>query len=529
MHQILVDILEKLREREKNPIEYGNSVIESKIGILNYPRGFGRKCILAELLSKPLLGWEKDSSFRFEILDKLYTQGQIIKKNIVESKKTNYSIIITHLSDIPLWKKILQKKNHLTLVTFTKRQQKIPSSNQSTIILTIPSMFSYLIQNYFHRKAIERILIFDPELMKLKELSNPILFYGRTWIITSDPKWILYYSDKKHFIYHFIPNKIDILLFRHLCLLPDDDIKQKLYHDFNLPTYEKLDHYCREEMFVILKGHLEDGMYSLLEKGQIKLVLEKMNNLGTCTNIFDYVQDKINQELEEATLNYQNDPDESRQLYWKEKIDILEKKKSSLFEKIEQYHNKNACIICSDTLKEPILLYCCQNIICGKCIFKWLQENNKCPYCRYILHNDDLVSLKYKLSSKKKNTVPYKKLLSKQNKITEIILENRNSYLLFFAESNDIIQTLLTFAEEHSIPFIHFQGSKREKDEYIKNILQYHFILISDKTDFIGYSFPHIHHFISYPLLEKTMEDFIFSRFYRYERTEPFYYHRFLN
>ena len=100
---------------------------------------------------------------------------------------------------------------------------------------------------------------------------------------------------------------------------------------------------------------------------------------------------------------------------------------------------------------------------------------------------------------------------------------------MFFVESNDIIQTLLSFAEEHSIPFIHFQGSKREKDEYIKNILQYHFILISDKTDFIGYSFPHIHHFISYTLLEKTMEDFIFSRFYRYERTEPFYYHRFLN
>ena len=477
MHEILLDILEKLRDREKNPIYNGNTIIESKVGILNYPRGFGRKCILAELLSKPLLGWEKDTPFHFDILDKLYTQGQIIKKNRIESKKTNFSIIITHLSDIPLWKKFLQKYN-LSILTFTKKQQKIHSSSElSTVILTIPSLFSYLTQNYFHRKAVERIIISDPELIKLKELSNPILFYGRTWIITSDPKWILYHSDKKHFIYHFIPNKIDILLFRHLCLLPDNDIKQKLYHDFNLPSYEIIKLYCREEMYVILKGHLDDVMYSLLEKGQIKLVLEKMNNLGTCSNIFDYVQDKINHEIEEATLNYQSYPDEVKQSYWKEKKDRLEKKKQSLFEKIENYYSKNACIICSETLKEPILLYCCQNIICGKCIFTWLNNSNKCPYCRHILHNDDLVSLKYKLSSKKKNVAPYKKLLSKQNKIIDIILENRNSFVLFFAESNDIIQTIFEFAEEQSISFLHFQGTIREKDEFMKNIDQYHFYL----------------------------------------------------
>ena len=120
MHEILLDILEKLRDREKNPIYNGNTIIESKVGILNYPRGFGRKCILAELLSKPLLGWEKDTPFHFDILDKLYTQGQIIKKNRIESKKTNFSIIITHLSDIPLWKKFLQKYN-LSILTFTKK------------------------------------------------------------------------------------------------------------------------------------------------------------------------------------------------------------------------------------------------------------------------------------------------------------------------------------------------------------------------------------------------------------------------
>ena len=198
-------------------------------------------------------------------------------------------------------KKLLKNMNMNFHTVIKKQTIKL----EHKIILTSSNYFLYLIQNYFHRKAIERIIISNPEHIKLKYISNNILFYGMTWILTYDPKWILYRNDKKHFIYNFIPEKIDLLLFRHLFISNDLDLKEKLYNEYKLPPYEILNHKCREEMYVILKGHLNDDMYSLLEKGQIKLVLEKMNELGTCTNIFDYVQEKINYEIDEALVNYQ--------------------------------------------------------------------------------------------------------------------------------------------------------------------------------------------------------------------------------
>ena len=52
----------KLKERETGSISFGNSIIQSKIGIFNYPKGFSRKSIISDLISSPLEGWD-DSEF----------------------------------------------------------------------------------------------------------------------------------------------------------------------------------------------------------------------------------------------------------------------------------------------------------------------------------------------------------------------------------------------------------------------------------------------------------------------------------
>lgn len=525
MNEIQNDILEKMRLREKEPIKNGNTIIQSKVGILNFPRGFGRKLIVCSLIKESLYDWEKETPFQYEILDKLYHQGQIIKKNIIESKKTNYSIILCHSSEINLWKEVFFH-NNISFSTFLKKNNTFPENN---IILTTPPFFIHLLQNNFHRKAIQRIFICNPEQLKMKQPLHNMIFYGMTWILLEDPNWILSHSDKKHFIYHFIPEKIDILLFRYMTIHNNPSLKHDLFQKFNLPRFEILHHKCRQEMFVILKDHLQDEMYSLLERGQIKIVLEKMNEMGTCSNLYDYIQEKINIEIEEANLNLQSIHDENLIQKWKEKKKLLENKKLFLKDKIDNYHEENDCTICSETFKEPILLYCCHNIICGKCIFTWLQTNNKCPYCRHIIHNDDLVSLKYKISSKNRKRSNSVKLLSKQNKIIEIILKNKESYIFFYTESNDILQNMIEFSKENKISFIHFQGSKKEKDEYFRNILSYHIICLTDKNDFIGYSFEHIDHFISHSKLEKKLEEYFFSRFYRIGRKNPFFFHTFMN
>ena len=43
------------------------------------------------------------------------------------------------------------------------------------------------------------------------------------------------------------------------------------------------------------------------------------------------------------------------------------------------------CLICYSELENPIMVQCCQNVFCGKCLFKWLESHKTCPMCRYDL------------------------------------------------------------------------------------------------------------------------------------------------
>ena len=60
MIEIANEVLLRMKEREKEPIKNGNTVIYTKVGILNYPRGNGRKLILLRLLKEPLYKWNRN-------------------------------------------------------------------------------------------------------------------------------------------------------------------------------------------------------------------------------------------------------------------------------------------------------------------------------------------------------------------------------------------------------------------------------------------------------------------------------------
>jgi len=48
---------------------------------------------------------------------------------------------------------------------------------------------------------------------------------------------------------------------------------------------------------------------------------------------------------------------------------------------IEAYENL-LCFVCLAVCDQPLLLNCCEGIICTKCISDWTSKNNSCPKCR---------------------------------------------------------------------------------------------------------------------------------------------------
>lgn len=45
----------------------------------------------------------------------------------------------------------------------------------------------------------------------------------------------------------------------------------------------------------------------------------------------------------------------------------------------------SSCSICSDRLKNPVVLPCCKNTVCLTCITKWIVNNPSCHLCRSSL------------------------------------------------------------------------------------------------------------------------------------------------
>ena len=74
--------LEIMKERESSgEICFGNTVINTRVSILNYPKGFCRKQIIKNLIEEPIREtWDLKYPFKFEIIEKLYLQSEIKKK-----------------------------------------------------------------------------------------------------------------------------------------------------------------------------------------------------------------------------------------------------------------------------------------------------------------------------------------------------------------------------------------------------------------------------------------------------------------
>lgn len=530
MTSFVNNYMDILLERERGEIVIGNSKIKSKLGIFNYPKGFGRKTFLSDLLTKDLEEKNDGRTKEFHFIENYYNHGQIMKERIISCETTKYSIVLCDEENISNWIRTFKQKN-IKYIHYD-RKKRFVNSTEAKIILVNQFLISYLIQNFFHRACIERFVIFDPELMKSTFI--PQIFYEFLWIVSSEPIY-LQSLDRKHFLYNYLPVNLDSRIYNNLLVCQDLKIQTNLKQEHDLPNYKLLKHSCREEMYKILKGILDEDLYDLLHNGQIKQLLERLNAISSSNNIIDYIHDKIENEIleiENQIKNYKNLKSKKEKDLEELEIKLLclKRKKTNLNDKLKEYTSNHECIICQEQMKDPVILYCCQNIICFQCIVKWLQKKNNCAYCRKVIHNDDIIFLKCKLeqndSSKKEEC--FEKLLTRQNKVFDIIEKNKEEIMFFYSDVDEMTENMILFCQEKDISCIELREyRKKEVYDKIEN-KDVNLIILSDYKDLIGYEFPMINHFICFPYLKKYVYKFICSRFYRIGRENDFHFHSFV-
>ena len=53
------------------------------------------------------------------------------------------------------------------------------------------------------------------------------------------------------------------------------------------------------------------------------------------------------------------------------------------------------CFICASKVSEPLMCHKCKKLVCTKCIKKWYENHDKCPYCQVQSSFDKMISLPF--------------------------------------------------------------------------------------------------------------------------------------
>lgn len=123
--------------------------------------------------------------------------------------------------------------------------------------------------------------------------------------------------------------------------------------------------------------------------------------------------------------------------------DSLIKKYTQKITRLKDSFKDNTCSICLDNVSNPIILICCDKIICEECIKSWFDTKRymakRCPYCREKLSKNILNYLMEKtISSDFINQIPFIKNPEKYIDINDDgLFENLANYMYDNFDNNN--------------------------------------------------------------------------------------------
>ena len=245
-------------------------------------------------------------------------------------------------------------------------------------------------------------------------------------------------------------------------------------NSFNIPEPIEKFYLCKLPKDInVVKNFISNA---ILEKINANDFAGAIKDLGgkneTEDNIIELVSKELKRELfnKETEKNYINNLDISLEQKQQKirnldiEIENQKNKINDLSERIKSLTSKN-CIICMDSLKNPIMLEC-THLFCGKCILQWISTNNKCPYCRNpITGLDKLIAI---VNEKKEDEEEKPEdNLSKEETFLNIIKNKPDGKFLVFSKNDNGFENIKLKMTENNINYELLKGNT----QHMMNIL----------------------------------------------------------
>lgn len=266
----------------------------------------------------------------------------------------------------------------------------------STVVITTPVMFPKLhaIMKYCDYDMFARVIMDDIDYVKSCYIAG--LF---NWIISATPVPYELRSDEAMFTYTHIKN--------------DDGFVEK---SINLPKPNHILINTRVANLInSIKDYIPSSIMAKINAGDTQDLVKTLNcGVETQENIIQLIVRKYQTKLDHINSRIDARTDNKE-------LAALQKQATDLQAKIDYINQrikdmmKDDCFICLDNYNTPVIMKCCNNIMCLECLKKCTHKSKlRCPFCRTLATNSDYIHINENANSYKIPTdAPYDSMRKK--------------------------------------------------------------------------------------------------------------------
>lgn len=457
--------MEKM-EREKK-IKDGNIVIETTVGINGDITGYGKTPSMVALILRNKMEWDGEEYIYH--IDRTVSDGLIRKKEYKSLIKTQATLVLASQSIINQWESEF-KKSPLTVYKITTNKHiDLVNIDNWDVILVSPTMYNNLIIRC-RDIAWKRFIFDEPGHMKVSSMRK--IVSGFMWLVTATPHAMVeqHRRCKNSFMRELVVfntwTEFERIFLKYLLVKNNEEfIKQS----FSMPLTNHIYHECFQPIIGTLGNMVTGKVKEMILAGNIFGAITALGGKKT-KNIVQLVKNKKQLELEEIRskikiYKLRDEMEESKGNH--QKIIEWSNREKEVIKQINELDQryrerlKDDCNICMEKITNPVMEPNCQNIFCGKCMLKWLENKKTCPLCRDYVLPSKLICIKSE--EENVNTKNFKEnkqnILTKENTVIKLISDTVEGKFIIFSSWDESFHKIRNILKENNIGFIEIKGS----------------------------------------------------------------------
>lgn len=531
-HQLTSIYMLEQREQNQNRCITSNIMnIDSNIYIYADPTGYGKTLSVIGWLSRDRMLWDMNTDYEHKTTTNLCGNEKSVRFSVhitSNFKRVNSSLLVVNQSIISQWTTELDLLNvKYEIVNSRKKADDIDVSKHKLIIV-IPTMYNRLL--YKTRNVVWKRFIFDePVNTHIPSMTNiNANFY---LLITATPKQLLYQSGSRgnHFLRSIFNYWMPTEYFNTIILKNDIEYVKRSY---SFPETNHLYHVCYQPLYNMCRGYLNRETSDMISAGNILGAIRRLGGNET-SNIFELIESKLKSSLEQKLLQLRyaiiSNNNTSIEAHNTKRLSLLEKIRDIKKQYTERLNDN--CSICLDKLDKPVLVPCCQNIMCGGCILEWVKNHHNCPLCRTNIDNKSLVYIKSENEVEPKECSRVKnREMTKPETIMKIINNNKSGKFIVFSNYSETFTHIYNVLQTNHISYKELKGQtssrKNTIEQFKKGVIKV--LFLNSKNNGAGINLQEATDIILYHELTDELKTQVIGRANRIGRTESLFVHHLL-